>query len=160
MKEELEIRAPETREVLPISARKRRVVDLSEAPPGEKVRIGKRGRDREGMLKKVSWTMRHVNERFKKIVLLPESTESLTWNGVTVNVFEGVECEIPEPHYEMYMERMKELHKPKQAIQVIGGQAVSVRYGVGFQGMHEDPERGKLDLQQLASDIEKRRRGE
>ena len=158
--QEYQIDAPESAEVAPIGAKKRRIIDLSEAPPGEKVLIGKRGKDGRGALTKVPWTMKHIKARFKDISVLPEETMSLTWNGVTVNVFEGIEDEIPEPHYEMYKERMKEAHKPKAPIILIGGQAVSVRHGAGLQGMPENPERGKLDLYQLAKDIEKRRTGE
>lgn len=123
----------------------RKQQNIQDLEPGTKILMGK-------TLRKIPWTRRKVEERFEMLTLIPSTTESVMWNGVRYDVFEGVECKLPRPHYDMYMERRKAEHKPKGAVIVIGGQAIGVQYAAGLEGFPDNPEREKLNLHSLAEE--------
>lgn len=82
--------------------------------------------------KKVRWTMKDVKSRFPMVAIFPEQTLTITWNGVSVTVFEGVETEIPSPHAEIYRERQRKLHEiSRRTRAVVDGQMVHVLPNAG-----------------------------
>jgi len=122
--------------------------DMSSLEPGAKVMMGK-------ILRKVPWTRRKVENRYKMITFMPECTDSIVWNGVRYDVFEGMEATIPQPHYEEYLARRKAEHAPKSSMQVIGGQVISVQHAAGLRGFPDNPERGQINLRTLSEGIGK-----
>jgi len=84
--------------------RERGIVEPEETPapaPGSKVG--------GAILRKVPWTPTDL-EQFKKVRILPEETITVTWQGLAFTIFEGVPCELPEPHATVYEEYVKAKH--------------------------------------------------
>ena len=117
--------------------------DLRTLEPGTKIMMGK-------ILRKVPWTKSKVEERYPMVTFIPEFSDVLLWNGVRYVIIEGVECSIPKPHHEMYLERQRFEHKPKSAAIIVGGQAISVQYGAGLAGFPGETERGRITAESLA----------
>lgn len=108
-------------------------VDPKRPAPGEKVL--KMGAGKREILVKTPWTRPLVDKAFSKVSFIPEVTTSLTWQGVKVDVFEGDEVSIPQPHYDIYKRLIKGLHKGKASTIIVEGQAIMVQHGAGTRGM-------------------------
>ena len=87
------------------------------------------------ILKKKPWTRPMVEEQFEKKTILPESTVDLVWQGIKYTVYEGVEVAIPSPHYEIYMELVRNAHSRPHGDLIIEGQLIHVMQGAGNRGM-------------------------
>ena len=52
------------------------------------------------------WTWRDLGE-MEQMTFTPRETIAITWNGLTVQLGDDVECRIPRPFYDIYMEHRK-----------------------------------------------------
>jgi len=58
---------------------------------------------------KIPWSPADL-AKFKRVKILPEETISITWQGICFQIFEGVPCELPEPHANIYEEYTRQKH--------------------------------------------------
>jgi|GEM_PF-4803148 len=52
------------------------------------------------------WTERDLAE-FEYVTFIPRETIPITWNGITIQLGDDVECRIPKPFYNIYLEHRK-----------------------------------------------------
>lgn len=58
---------------------------------------------------KTAWSYSDMVKRFPISSFVPEETIPLTWNGVTVQAYSGIEMHAPKPFYDLYREHRKRL---------------------------------------------------
>ena len=77
---------------------------------------------------KVSWTWADMIKRFPIKSFIPDETVLLTWNGVPVQCYNGIEMHVPEPFYTLYNRHRDEQRKHTDDLRFLG---IDVQKGVG-----------------------------
>lgn len=60
---------------------------------------------------KTAWTYKDMCEKFPIVDFVPRETIKVTWNGVMVQLYAGVEFHVPKPIYDLYNRRLAELDR-------------------------------------------------
>lgn len=92
----------EEKQLLSRLAKKYRDQEAGERMPGRRVKG-----------QKTIWTYHDMVERFDIVDFTPEETIPLSWNGVKVQAYAGIEMHVPKPFYDLYNKHRREAASQK-----------------------------------------------
>lgn len=79
---------------------------------------------------KTIWTYGDMVERFPIVSFVPDETIPLTWNGVKVQAYSGIEMHVPKPFYDIYRQHKSEQMKSAKSLPDLGFESI-VQLGAG-----------------------------